>query len=114
MDSALHLGSISLVYSVRGAMADARRSFKDHMAARHARFHPAADLFGRHVLVRDARLPQLTVVCLQKLQPLLFGRHWIVDGVPWWVAAATHLVYGWTILLLVPVARPFAPPRATP
>jgi hypothetical protein len=50
---------------------------------------------------------------LSWLQPLLFGRDWIVGEVPSWVAAATHLVYGWAILLLLPVVKPFAP-RATP
>jgi hypothetical protein len=34
------------------------------------------------------------------LQPLLFGGDWIVRLVPWWVAAATHLVFGLTIVLL--------------
>jgi hypothetical protein len=37
---------------------------------------------------------------LSWLQPLLFGGNWIVQLVPWWVAAATHLVFGWTIVLL--------------
>jgi hypothetical protein len=40
------------------------------------------------------------------LQPLLFGGRWIIDLVPWWVAAATHLVFGWTIALLYAV-RPY-------
>ena len=42
------------------------------------------------------------------LQPLLFGGRWIVDGsrLPWWVAAATHVVFGWTIALLYPLVRP--------
>jgi hypothetical protein len=34
------------------------------------------------------------------LQPLLFGGRWIIDLVPWWVTAATHLVFGWTIAIL--------------
>ena len=34
------------------------------------------------------------------LQPLLFGGRWIIDLIPWWVAAVTHLVFGWTIALL--------------
>lgn len=38
------------------------------------------------------------------LQPLVFGGRWILDLVPWWVAAGTHLVYGWTIALLYPLA----------
>ncbi len=47
------------------------------------------------------------------LQPLLFGGRWIVDDVPWWVAALTHLVFGWTMLLVQPLGG-FVPyrPRA--
>jgi hypothetical protein len=45
------------------------------------------------------------------LQPLLFGGNWIVQMIPWWVAAPTHLVFGWTILLL-PMALVPVPPRA--
>jgi len=37
---------------------------------------------------------------LSWLQPLLFGGRWIVQLVPFWVAAATHLVFGWTLLLI--------------
>ena len=40
---------------------------------------------------------------LSWLQPLLFGGRWIVDLVPWWVAALTHLVFGWTLLLVQPL-----------
>jgi len=36
------------------------------------------------------------------LQPLVFGGNWIVHQVPWWVGASTHLVFGWTVLLLQP------------
>ncbi len=39
------------------------------------------------------------------LQPLLFNGRWIVDTVPWWVAASTHLVFGWTILIASPMGR---------
>jgi hypothetical protein len=39
---------------------------------------------------------------LSWLQPLLFGGRWIVELVPWWVAALTHLVFGWTMLLVYP------------
>jgi hypothetical protein len=54
---------------------------------------------------------------LSWLQPMLFGGRWIVDNarLPWWVAAATHLVFGWTIALLYPFARPYVaspPPTA--
>lgn len=39
------------------------------------------------------------------LQPALFGGNWITDTkiLPWWVALATHLVFGWTMALLAPL-----------
>jgi len=40
---------------------------------------------------------------LSWLQPLLFGGRWIVDMIPWWVAWLTHLVFGWTMLLVQPL-----------
>lgn len=36
---------------------------------------------------------------LSWLQPLLQGGNWIIREVPFWVAAATHLAYAWTMLL---------------
>ncbi|MBA4019969.1 MAG: hypothetical protein C0483_22615 [Pirellula sp.] len=39
---------------------------------------------------------------LSWLQPLLFHGRWIVDMIPPWVAAATHLVFGWTMVLVYP------------
>jgi hypothetical protein len=39
---------------------------------------------------------------LSWLQPLLFGGRWIVDMIPPWVAAGTHLVFGWTMVLVYP------------
>lgn len=42
---------------------------------------------------------------LSWLQPLLFGGQWILDRIPWWVAAVTHLVFGWTMLLIYPLGR---------
>jgi hypothetical protein len=42
---------------------------------------------------------------LSWLQPLLFGGRWIVDQIPWWVAALTHLVFGWTMFLVYPLGR---------
>ncbi len=46
---------------------------------------------------------------LSWLQPLLFGGNWIVETIPPWVAAATHLVFGWTMALVYPlgVYRPY-------
>lgn len=48
---------------------------------------------------------------LSWLQPALFGGRWIVDEVPWWVAALTHLIFGWTMLLVQPLATfiPYQP-----
>jgi hypothetical protein len=40
---------------------------------------------------------------LSWLQPLLFGGNWIVDQIPWWVGACTHLVYGWTMAVVFPL-----------
>lgn len=47
---------------------------------------------------------------LSWLQPLLFGGAWIVQEIPWWVAALTHLVFGWTMLLVQPLES-FVPYR---
>lgn len=37
---------------------------------------------------------------LSWLQPLLIGGNWIVEQIPIYVAIATHLVFGWTLLLV--------------
>ncbi len=44
---------------------------------------------------------------LSWLQPLLFGGNWITDSsiLPWWVAWATHLVFGWTMAVVYPWGR---------
>jgi hypothetical protein len=42
---------------------------------------------------------------LSWLQPLLFTGRWIVELVPWWIGALTHLVFGWTMLLAQPLGR---------
>jgi hypothetical protein len=44
------------------------------------------------------------------VQPLLFGGNWIVAEIPWWVAALTHLVFGWTMALVYPLGK-FEPYR---
>jgi hypothetical protein len=43
------------------------------------------------------------------LQPALFKGNWIVEMVPWWVAMLTHLVFGWTMVLVYPwgLYRPY-------
>lgn len=42
---------------------------------------------------------------LSWLQPSLFGGNWITSGefLPWWVALATHLVFGWTMAVMAPM-----------
>jgi len=47
---------------------------------------------------------------LSWLQPLLIGGdpgNWITNPsyLPWWVAATTHLVFGWTIALMYPLGE---------
>jgi len=51
---------------------------------------------------------------LSWLQPMLVEGdpgNWITNTqyLPWWVAAATHLIFGWTIALLYPLGeyRPY-------
>ncbi len=49
------------------------------------------------------------------LQPFLLGGRWIVELVPPWVAALTHLVFGWTMVVVYPLGR-FSPyqPQSKP
>ncbi len=37
---------------------------------------------------------------LSWLQPLLFGGSWILEMIPWWVAALTHIVFGLTMVFI--------------
>ena len=72
------------------------------------RFANEMSLAGRFVLVSLLALAVWLVNfygILAWLQPLLFGGNWIVERIPWWVAAATHLVFGWTMLVLYPLGR---------
>ena len=39
------------------------------------------------------------------LQPMLFEGNWIVEQIPWYVGAMTHLVYGWTMVAVYPLGR---------
>lgn len=43
------------------------------------------------------------------IQPMLIGGNWILEEIPIWVAVATHLVFGWTVLLVDQWGR-FVPP----
>ena len=70
-------------------------------------FLPNSGVFGR--LVACSILATAIWVInfygvLSWLQPLLLGGRWVIDLVPWWVAAVTHLVFGWTIALIYPLA----------
>lgn len=55
---------------------------------------------------------------LNWLQPMLLGGHWITDPavLPPWVAAVTHVLFGWTLALLAPLGRfvPYQQPTAEP
>lgn len=55
---------------------------------------------------------------LSWLQPALFEGNWITDStiLPVWVAAGTHLVFGWTLALLYPLGRfvPYQPRAGSP
>lgn len=42
---------------------------------------------------------------LSWLQPLMFHGNWIISMVPPWVAAATHLIFGWTMALVYPLGE---------
>lgn len=52
---------------------------------------------------------------LSWLQPSLFGGDWITSQIPWWVALATHLVFGWTMAILAPFGAyvPYLRPTET-
>lgn len=50
---------------------------------------------------------------LSWLQPLAFGGDWIVNEIPIWVAALTHLVFGWTMAILYPWGRFYVGGRRT-
>lgn len=56
-------------------------------------------------------------VVLAWLQPALIGGNWITDPaiLPGWVAAVTHLIFGWTLAALYPFGQfqPYEQPQAT-
>ena len=53
---------------------------------------------------------------LSWLQPALFGGDWITNNayLPWWVALATHLVFGWSMAVMAPFGAyvPYRRPTA--
>jgi hypothetical protein len=79
------------------------------------RFLPNASFIRRFVVVTAMSLGLWIInfyLLLAWLQPLLFEGNWIVTLIPWWVAALTHLVFGWTMLLVQPLGSfvPYQPP----
>jgi hypothetical protein len=54
-------------------------------------------------------------IVLSWLQPLLVGRPFVIELMPAWVAALTHLIYGMTLGLLQPLGRfvPYRPAMTT-
>jgi hypothetical protein len=73
-----------------------------------SRYAPHAGLGVRMVWATGLALAIYFVnfyLLLSWLQPLLFGGHWIIDQqqLPWWVAVATHLVFGWTMAVIYPL-----------
>jgi hypothetical protein len=78
-----------------------------------SRFAGQAGLSQRMVLASALALTVWIVnyyLLLSWIQPLLFGGNWIVALIPWWVAALTHLVFGWTMALVYPLGT-FEPYR---
>lgn len=68
-----------------------------------------AGLFGRLAWASGIAVAVWLVnfyALLSWIQPLLFGGNWITSTdpvyLPWWVALATHLVFGWTMALIYP------------
>jgi len=73
-----------------------------------ARFAPRASLAGRLALASGLAIGVWIVnyyLILSWLQPLLFGGNWIVEEIPVWVAALTHLVFGWTMAVVYPLGE---------
>ena len=71
------------------------------------RYAATAGLFGRLALASVVAVAVWLVNfygLISWVQPLLFGGNWIVDNaqLPWWVALATHLVFGWTMAVIYP------------
>ncbi len=53
---------------------------------------------------------------LNWLQPMLFGGRWITDPavLPPWVAAVTHVIFGWAMVCLAPLGKfvPYQQPQS--
>ena len=75
----------------------------------------AQSTFSRRLLVASGLMLGVWIVnyycVLSWLQPLLFGGDWIIREIPPWVGALTHLVYGWSMVLMYPLGlyHPYRP-----
>jgi hypothetical protein len=73
-----------------------------------SRFFPRATLPARLVVCSILAIVVWVVnfyLVLSWLQPALFGGNWIITMVPPWVAAVTHLVFGWTMAVVYPLGE---------
>jgi len=97
MDSGVALGIGTCLYLVTGS----GYGVLFHLVM--SRWFPKAAR-GRRFAVATAIGLGLWIVnfygVLSWLQPMVFGGNWIVRMVPFWVAASTHLVFAWTMLLI--------------
>jgi hypothetical protein len=67
---------------------------------------PRADFEARAVFAVVASVALWLInfyLLLSWMQPLLFGGQWILQLIPWWVAALTHCIFGVTIAALYPL-----------
>lgn len=79
-----------------------------------SRYFAEASLPVRFIVVSALGLALWLInfyILLSWLQPVLIGGNWIVEQIPWWVAALTHLVFGWTMLIVQPLGRFVSAPR---
>ena len=70
------------------------------------RFTPNANLTTRLIVASVFAIVVWIVsyyLVLSWLQPVLFNGNWIVEQIPWWVGALTHLVFGWTMAVVYPL-----------
>lgn len=75
-----------------------------------SRFVPRSSLMGRLLFVTVLSIALWLVNfygILSWLQPMLFGGNWITNPsyLPPWVAAVTHLAFGWTMALVYPLGQ---------
>lgn len=70
---------------------------------------PHAGAFARLLFFTVSALALWAVIfygLISWLQPLLFHGRWILEWIPWWVAALTHLAFGVMMALIYPLGNP--------